>query len=198
MTARPPDFADLVDGDLEPSEHERLLRVHELLVAAGPPPELSVALDAPAPAPDATVHALPRRRRHRGVIAALAAALAALVFATGYLARGWIDDPGTFDVVAMAGVGQADDASATLEIFDVDELGNWPMRLETRGLRPSSGGRLYELWLTKDGRLAAPCGRFFAEEDGVTVVPLNAPYRLSDYDEWVVVEEGSETPLLTT
>ena len=196
MTTRPPDFDELVGDELVGSERDRLLRVHEVLVAAGPPPELSAERDAPATG--ATVHALPAPRRHRGVIAALAAALAALVFATGYVARGWIEGPGTFDVLAMAGAGEAAEASATLEIFDVDELGNWPMRLETRGLRPSSGGRLYELWLTKDGRLAAPCGRFFAEEDGVTVVPLNAPYRLSDYDEWVVVEEGSETPLLTT
>ena len=196
MTTRPPDFDELVGDDLEASERDRLLRVHQVLVAAGPPPELSAERDAPAVA--ATVHVLPSRRRRRGVIAAIAAALAVVVFATGYLARGWIDDPSTFDVVAMAGVAQADDASATLEIFDVDERGNWPMRLEARGLRPSSSVGLYELWLTKDGRLAAPCGRFFAEEDGVTVVPLNAPYKLSDYDEWVVVEEGSERPLLTT
>jgi hypothetical protein len=29
-------------------------------------------------------------------------------------------------------------------------------------------------------------------------VSLNAPYRLPDFDGWVVVEEGSKTPLLTT
>ena len=198
MTTRPPDFEELVGNELEPAERDRLHRVHDLLVAAGPPPNLSIELDSP-PA-DATVHVLPRRRR--GVVAALAAALATfaaiLVFAVGYLAGGRGDDPGTFDVLGMTGVGQAQDASATIEIFDVDELGNWPMRLEVRGLQPSSGGRLYELWLTKDGRLAAPCGRFFAEEDGLTVIPLNAPYRLTDFDEWVVVEEGSETLLLTT
>ena len=57
-------------------------------------------------------------------------------------------------------------------------------------------GNLYELWLTKDGRLAEPCGRFAAESDGVTVVPLNAPYRLDEYDAWVVVKQGSDAPLL--
>jgi hypothetical protein len=196
VTTPPPNFDQLVGTDLDPRERDRLRRVHELLVAAGPPPELSTEVDAPPTG--ASVHALPRRRG-RGAIAALAAALGVLVFAVGYLAGARGDDPGTFDVVGMTGLGPAQDASATLEIYDVDEFGNWPMRVEVRGLQPSSStGRLYELWLTKDGRLVAPCGRFSAEDDGMTVIPLNAPYRLSEYDEWVVVEQGSETPLLTT
>jgi hypothetical protein len=29
-------------------------------------------------------------------------------------------------------------------------------------------------------------------------VPMNAPYRFDEYDGWVVVEQGSDTPLLTT
>jgi hypothetical protein len=29
-------------------------------------------------------------------------------------------------------------------------------------------------------------------------VPMNAPWRLSDFDGWVAVEAGSKTPLLTT
>ena len=137
-------------------------------------------------------------RRSRGLLVALAAALAVLVFTVGYLAGARGDDPGTFEVLGMTGVGQAQDASARLEIFDVDELGNWPMLLEAEGLRPLPDGGLYELWLTKDGRLAEPCGRFAAESDGVTVVPLNAPYRLDEYDAWVVVKQGSDAPLLTT
>jgi hypothetical protein len=194
MTTQPPDFDELVGADLEPRERERLLRVHELLVAAGPPPELSSDRDAASAA--ASVRALPRRRR--GFLAALAAALAVLVFAVGYLAGARGDDPSTFDVVAMSGVGEAQNTSATLEIFDVDERGNWPMEIEVRGLPPSTDVGLYELWLTKDGKLAAACGSFFAEEDGVTIVPLNAPFKLDEYDAWVVVEEGSEIPLLTT
>src|SRR5206468_2040698 len=44
------DFDELVGGgDLEATERERLERVHDLLVAAGPPPELPPALEqAPA------------------------------------------------------------------------------------------------------------------------------------------------------
>ena len=32
----------------------------------------------------------------------------------------------------------------------------------------------------------------------MTVVPLNAPYRLDEYDSWVVVKQDSDAPLLTT
>ena len=35
-----PDFDELVGTDLEPGERARLERVHELLIAAGPPPDL--------------------------------------------------------------------------------------------------------------------------------------------------------------
>ena len=35
-----PNLDDLIGTDVEPGERERLERVHELLVAAGPPPEL--------------------------------------------------------------------------------------------------------------------------------------------------------------
>jgi hypothetical protein len=72
------------------------------------------------------------------------------------------------------------------------------MELEVTGLAPAQSGRSYELWLTKQGRLAALCGSFLVEPDGTAKVPLNAPYRLRDFDKWVVVEEGSKTPLLTT
>ncbi len=33
---RPPNFDELVDPDLDPAERERLRRVHDLLVTAGP------------------------------------------------------------------------------------------------------------------------------------------------------------------
>ena len=194
MTVQPPNFDELVGDDLDPRDRDRLHKVHELLLVAGPPPDFTSEHEVPEAT--ATVHVLPRRSR--GAIALLAAAITVLVFALGYLSGARSDDPGTFEVVGMTGLGAAQDASARLEIFDVDEFGNWPMLLETKGLRPLRDGRLYELWLTKNGRLAEPCGRFAAEKDGVTVVPLNAPYRLDEYDSWVVVKQGSDAALLTT
>ena len=69
-----PDFDELVGTDLEPGERERLEHVHELLVAAGPPPPEAVRGRAGrAAASPAT----------SGALLALAAALAVAAFALG-------------------------------------------------------------------------------------------------------------------
>ena len=190
MSERPPDFDELVGLDLESPDRERLQRVHDLLVAAGPPPDLSARLSAPPSA----VRARLEPGRRRAALLALAATLGAVAFGVGYVVAS-SGGPSTDRIVAMSG---ASGASASLEIFGVDKAGNWPMKLEVNGLEPSTGGRLYQLWLTKDGDLAALCGSFLAETDGSTVVPMNAPWKLNDFDGWVVVEEGSKTPVLTT
>ncbi|HJR96018.1 MAG TPA: hypothetical protein VJ807_11350, partial [Gaiellaceae bacterium] len=65
---QPPRLDDLVGSDLEPQERARLERVHDLLLAAGPPPE-------PAETPIALQPA-----RRRGAVLALAAALAVAAF----------------------------------------------------------------------------------------------------------------------
>ncbi len=137
---------------------------------------------------------LPQRRLR---LVAIAAALGVLVFAVGYLAGGG-QDYQTFESLEMSGTGAAAGASATIDVFDKDTAGNWPMEISVSGLVPSPSGRPYQVWLTRGGELAALCGSFLAETDGTTAVPMNAPFRLSDYDEWVVVEAGTETVLLTT
>lgn len=195
MSERGPDFDELVGADLGPEERERLLRVHELLVTAGPPPELPTHLAAPLHTRrSGAVGLVPRRRRV--ALVALAAALAA--FGLGFFVGDRGEGPGTFQVIAMSGTPAATGASASLEIFETDAAGNWPMELRVRGLPPSPSGDRYELWLTKDGRLGALCGSFLAEDDGTTVVLLNAPYVLKEFDGWVVVEEGATAPILTT
>lgn len=193
MTDRPPEFDELVGTEIEPDERERLQHVHDLLIAAGPPPEL--APGSSAPATGASVLAL---RSRRGALVAIAAALGVLAFAVGFLAGGGTDDYTTFKTVAMKGTASAVAARATIELFDADAAGNWPMELEVSGLEPPANGGLYELWLTRDGRGVALCGSFLADPDGSTVVPMNAPWKLADFDGWVVVQEGSDTPLLTT
>jgi hypothetical protein len=193
MNSHRPDFDELVGTELDRAERERLLRVHELLVSVGPPPDLPETLEAPATS--ARVYAFPRRR---GFLTALAAALAVALFAVGFIVGNRSDDRGTFELVTMSGSGATAGTSATIEIFDIDEAGNWPMEVRVDGLGPSASGKPYELWLTRDAELAALCGSFLGEPDGTTVVPMNAPYKLSDFDGWVVVEEGSEVPLLTT
>jgi hypothetical protein len=98
----------------------------------------------------------------------------------------------------MTGTPAAAEATASLAVFDLDAAGNWPMELTVSGLPAAASGRPFELWLTRDGELAALCGGFFTDEDGWASVPMNAPYRFDDFDGWVIVEEGSERPLLTT
>ena len=72
------------------------------------------------------------------------------------------------------------------------------LELEVEGLPPPASGALYQLWLTQNGKLAALCGSFLVEADGATAVPMNAPWRFSEFDGWVVVETGSEAPVLST
>ena len=139
------------------------------------------------------VVSLNRRRRRRALLA-LAAALGAVAFAVGF-AVAESGGPSTDRVIAMSGAGGA---SASLEIFEIDDAGNWPMELEVEGLPPPASGALYQLWLTQNGKLAALCGSFLVEAHGATVVPMNAPWRFSEFDGWVVVETGSEAPVLST
>jgi hypothetical protein len=194
MTKRPPDLDELLDNDVDPSERERLRRVHDLLVAAGPPPELSPALSGRSRPREDVYPLFPRRRRAAAF--ALAAALALAAFGAGFLVGDRQADGQAVDrVVAMTAPAGA--ARASLEIFTIDDAGNWPMELTVRDLEPLPEGESYELWLTKGGKLAAPCGAF-AVAGSKTVVPLNAPYRFSQFDGWVVVREGTTEPVLTT
>ena len=181
------DIRDIIGDDVEPGELERLERVHALLQQAGPPPELSPAVELAPEPPSARVVPFPRRYRYTAVAAAAVAACA--LFGMGYLVGGGSSqDP--IHTVAMSGPSQA---SAELALFEKDTAGNWPMRLEVRGL---AAGR-YELWLTRGAKLVEPCGAF-AVGAGETSVPLNAPYHLREYDGWVVVPAGGHEPVLTT
>ena len=181
------DVRDLVGDDLERGELERLGRVHAMLERAGPPPELPPALvQAPEP-PSARVIPFPRRYRFTALAAAVI--VGAVLFGAGYLAAGG-PDPSPVETVVMHGAGGA---TAELALFSKDEAGNWPMELSVSGLDAGS----YELWLTRGGELAEPCGAFLVSGEETTV-PLNAPYVLRDFDGWVVVPTGGEDPALTT
>lgn len=181
-----PDFGDLVGTDLGPDERARLEHVHDLLLAAGPPP-------GPIAAP---IELRPRRRR--GAALAIAAALAVAAFALGAAlvdgSTGRSDDY----AVSMEGTEAAPGATASIAVFAVDEAGNWPLELSVRGLPPAASGKPFELWLTRDGELAAICGAFSTSPDGSATVPMNAPYSFDGPVGWVVVEKGTTAALLTT
>ena len=192
-----PDFDELLGGqELAPEERGRLRRVHESLLAAGPPPELPAGLRVPPPEKPANAFPLfPKRRR--AALVALAATLALVAFGGGYLAGEQTTGLETDRVVQMFGTEGAVSARASLELFEADASGNWPMLMTIRGLEPLPAGETYELWLTKNGRPAKLCG-VFTVHAGATEVWMNAPWKLKDFDGWIVARTGSTEPLLAT
>ena len=180
-------FEELVGDVDDPRERERLRRVHELLLAVEPPPDVSRAVP-PVVAPQ-------RERRVRP-LALLAAALAIAAFGAGWLVGG--REPAPERVIAMSGVGAERDATASIRLLPEDDAANWPMRVLVRGLEPSRDrDDFYELWLTDDGKPVASCGRFLVG-DGLTKVTLSVPYALRRYDGWIITRAGSDDVLLTT
>jgi hypothetical protein len=174
------EFDELTE-DLSAEEQERLRRVHELLLEAGPPPDLPRSLRHARRVRPARFAA----NRWRPAVALAAALAVAGSFALGYVtADEGIDFDRDFSVV-MRGAEGAPNASATIDVGDRDDAGNWPMVIKVKGLPELPAGGRYLLYLTRNGRPAAWCGSFRVHE-GTTSAPLNAPYRFDLYDGWVV------------
>jgi anti-sigma-K factor RskA len=198
MTQRP-DFRELV-GDVSPEERARLERVHDLLVTAGPPPELPPALAELGAEPrDNVVSFLPRRRA--GLMLGIAAAIALTTFVGGFIAGRTEDSFQENFQVKMHGVPQAKAASATIHVGEIDGAGNWPLKVVVHGLKPLPKGQHYEMFLTRGTNLrAASCGTFRVAA-GSDEVRLNAPYGLGTFDGWVVTIErpgSSRHPVVLT
>jgi hypothetical protein len=200
----PPDFHELVGEEGTPQELERLRRMHDLLVAAGPPPELPRSL-ARAPRTRARVLAFPAPRpRFSAALAAAAAVAIGIGFGIGYSVGGSGGFPAKF-TRPMHGTAQAARASALIDVAAADGHGNWPLRLTVRGLKPLPKGSWYTLYLTKHGKPVESCG-FFNVNGSVTRVKMSVPYDLRDfgklYDGWDVrahtLGSSRETVLLTT
>ena len=188
--SREPDFDDIVGGDdLAGAERDRLRRVHDLLLEAGPPPELSPELESPTLG---MTLARPARRVRRPVLLLAAAFVTlALVFLGGY-AVGNGNDSGLSSgrTLQLVGTKVAPDALASLRIRPVDAAGNWPMQLAVTGLPKLPPKGYYTVWLMRDGKAFAPCGVFVvAGPEGGVSVALNAPYRLKRGDWWAVTKQ---------
>jgi Anti-sigma-K factor rskA len=196
-----PEFRELVGDDLTQEERARLERVHELLVAAGPPPELPPALaDPPGESPMAPLIQLPRRRA--GAVLALAAAIALIAFLGGFVAgkQGAGTKASAIHTVAMHGTAAAQSASARIDIDEVDSSGNWPMNVVVRGLPTLSKGSYYEMFLTRHGKPLAACGIFTIAKSPATI-HLSMPPTVTGYDGWMVTRESPGRPhqvVLTT
>ena len=196
--SRHPDFHDLVGNELEPGERERLERVHDMLIAAGPPPELPQELAEP-PRPEGKLVELARRRLRTGLV--LAAAIVIAAFAVGYLfgARG---ESSSSDSITekTAVLGKSPDRLAVVRIGQVDEDGNRPMVVSVDGLEPLKDGDYYTLFMTRNGKPIVTCGTFNVGENGVTTVRFSVAYDLARFDGLMLAKysrkQRENTPLL--
>ena len=185
-----PDFTNLVGDEGSPEELDRLRRVHDLLIAAGPPPELSPSMAHAPDVEESKVVAIGRRRPTTMI--AIAAALAVVTFLVGYAVadkRTGFSSKGP--PVAMHGIGLAHSAHADIAIGSHDVGGNYPLQMTVQGLKPLPKGGWYELLLSKHGKPTLPCGTFAMGGQPLTI-RLSVPYDLSEFgklfDGWVVVK----------
>jgi hypothetical protein len=195
VTGRPPDFDELVGGDVPFPERERLRRVHDLLIEAGPPPELSPELETvqwpeEALAPLGLTRRARARKRSPLLLAAAIVTVAAVAFLLGQATKPESTSFDALKVVKMQGTPLDSDALATLELGDRDRQGNWPMLLHVTGLQPLPEGGYYDLYLTHHGKPVALCGSFSVKRGDVTV-RFTAAYDLSHFDRdgWVVTRQ---------
>ena len=198
--SRHPDFHDLVGNELEPGERERLERVHDMLIAAGPPPELPQQLSEP-PRPEGKLVELARRRLRTGLV--LAAALVITTFAVGYLfgARGEDTSSGSFTVTKQVVLEKSAERSAVVGIGDRDSSGNWPMTVQVEGLDHLPKGDYYTLFMTRNGKPVVTCGTFNVSKDGLTTIRFSIAYDIDRFDGLMLAkysaEERESTPLLS-
>ena len=185
---RVPDFDELVGTKVSGDDHDRLRRVHELLVQAGPPPELSPELES-GPTFGMTLGRAPRKRRRSVALLAAALALVAVAFVAGYVTGNGNGLP-SGHTLSLVGTKAAPDALASLRVEPADRAGNWPMRLSVTGLPKLPSRGYYTVYLMRNGKPYAPCGTFVvAGKTNRISVSLNAPYDVDVGDTWVVTKQ---------
>ena len=195
---REPNFDELIGAEPSGAEREQLRRAHELLLRAGPPPELTPQLRK---APTFGVTRLQRRRlvKRRALLLLAAAVSIAAVFAAGY---GVADHRGGSSTAArpplrtlsLKGTSALRHAQATLDVWR-GHAGNWPMTLSVVGLPRLPRHTYYEVYLVRHGKPWGSCGTFVVTKPSQPLtVTLNAPYSLRKGDSWVVTRAapGSE------
>jgi hypothetical protein len=192
---RGPDFGELIDAETPDAERQRLQQVHDLLVQAGPPPELTPELRRP-PTFGVVPLGLKRRGVHRRALVLLAAAVSLVaIFAAGYGVanlRGGKSASAPVEHVVLKGTSGAQGAHATLDVWN-SVHGNVPMTLNVVGLRKLPPHSYYDVYLVRDGQVQpwGICGAFRASGSSrVQTLNFSAPYPLQKGDSWVVTRPG--------
>jgi hypothetical protein len=187
-------FDDLIGREgLSPEEERRLRHVHELLVAAGPPADLSPDLETPPFMRDEPKEVPVLFRRRRGLTAVLALAAALAAFAGGYAFGHGKAKPASFDSVRSVAMHGKPGVRGLIKIGASDDVGNWPMLVEVTGLPEQANRRdYYELWLTKKGKPVVSCG-YFRVHGKTTRIRLTVPYPVGRFDGWIVTTQPWRT-----
>ena len=198
--SRPPDFDELMEGVESPEERDRLRRVHDLLIATRPPPELSAALASPQSPPaeeDAADEWLPQRRIGAGLLVGFAALAAA--FGIGYIVGNDSGEqpsaaaPTPTRVISLRPSDQNNTAGASIRLGRKGPDGNWPMVVTVRGLDHLTRGDYYTLALTKKGKPIVTCGTFNVSPQGATTIRMIAAYDLNSFDGWAITEYDAQS-----
>ena len=193
---RDPSLDELIGADVSGAERERLQNVHELLLQAGPPPEVPPEIAA-GPTLAMTLGRPRRAVKPRALLLLAATVAIAIVFFAGYIAAN--NGGGTSATrnlvpvkeLALKGTSAAPGAEASLRIWRAKD-GNWPMTLAVAGLPKLPANSYYEVYLVRDGRPWGSCGTFRVSRSGAAVtVTLNAPYSLRRGDSWLVTRPGA-------
>ena len=191
---REPSLDDLIGTDTTPAERQRLQHVHELILEAGPPPELTPELEA---GPTLAMSTGKRRRaaKPRAMLLLAAALMVALVFFAGYAVGNGRTGKSAHPVIAQAlkGTSRVPQAQGSLEVWRSRDGKNWPMTLSVVGLPKLPAHNYYEVYLFRGGKIQGSCGTFRIGDSrsaGAVTVTLTSPYPLKKGDAWVVTRPG--------
>ena len=195
---REPTLDDLIGAEKPGAERQQLQQVHELLLEAGPPPELSPELEA-GPNLKMTTGKRRRGRKPRATLLLAAALAIFVVFFAGYGVGNHRSGKNTIGPVlaqALQGTRLAPQAEGALRVWSSKDGSNWPMTLSVAGLPTLPPHNYYEVYLFRDGKVQpwGTCGTFRVGDSdaarGLTVT-LTSPYPLEKGDTWVVTRPGA-------
>ncbi len=175
-------FDELIGAEPDDEARGRLRNVHELLLEAGPPPELNPQMEAgPTLAMTLSRARAYSRRRRSFVLTGIAAALVVAVIGLGFAGRGHSHTHPSF---ALRGTGFAPQASGTLYILQT-KSSTPRMKIEVTGLPALK--KPYVVYLVRNGQTLAQCGTFtVANVNREVTAVLRSPYPIQGTDKWIV------------
>lgn len=182
-------FDELIGEEPDGAERARLRNVHDLLLEAGPPPELTPEV-ASGPTLAMTL-GRPRAHSSRRRAYALTAVAAALVALVVGLAVTGNSHHTTYPAFTLHGTTLAPNASGSLYFLKAQSP-RPQLKLEVKGL--PAVAKPYVVYLVRNGRPVAPCGSFTVSNPHreLTTV-ITSPYRLQGSDQWIVTASGPGT-----